>query len=68
MEISEEFLKGEIREGFYVETMMKKVWAAQLEVLGVVDRLCKKHNIQYGGHCLVQFDIKGLFLGMMIWI
>ena len=47
MEISEEFLKGEIREGFYVETMMKKVWAAQLEVLGVVDRLCKKHNIQY---------------------
>ncbi len=47
MNIPEGFLKSEIREGFYIETMMKKVWAAQLEVLNVVDNLCKKHNIQY---------------------
>lgn len=47
MNVPESFLKGEIREGFYVEKLMKMAWAAQLEVLHDVDTLCKKHNIQY---------------------
>ena len=47
MQLPKGFLEGEIREGFYVESMMKRVWAAQIEVLHDVDYICKKHNIQY---------------------
>ncbi|MDO5381200.1 MAG: LicD family protein [Eubacteriales bacterium] len=47
IDITESFLKGEVRDGFYVENMMKRCWAAQLEVLGVIDDVCKKHGIQY---------------------
>ena len=47
MNIPDGFLEGEIRNSFYVETMMKKTWAAQLKVLSVVDEICKKNNIQY---------------------
>ena len=47
MQIPDNFLKGEIRNSFYVENMMKSVWAAQIEVLNEVDKLCKKHGIQY---------------------
>ena len=45
MNIPDGFLEGEIRNSFYVETMMKKTWAAQLKVLSVVDEICKKNNI-----------------------
>ena len=31
MNIPDGFLEGEIRNSFYVETMMKKTWAAQLK-------------------------------------
>lgn len=47
MRVPESFFKGEIRQSFYVEKLMKKAWAAQIEVLHDVDILCKKHNIQY---------------------
>lgn len=43
----ESYFEGEEREGFYVEPMMKKAWAAQLEVLQVVDEICTRHNIVY---------------------
>lgn len=26
---------------------MKRAWAAELEVLSEIDKICKKHNIQY---------------------
>ena len=47
MNVPESFLKGEIRNSFYIEKLMKKTWAAQLEVLHDVDIICKKYNIQY---------------------
>ncbi len=47
MNVPQGFLEGEIRDGFYVESMMKKTWAAQLEVLNDVDKICRKHDIQY---------------------
>lgn len=47
IKIPEGFFKGEIREGFYVESMMKKNWACMIKMLAEVDRICKKHNIQY---------------------
>lgn len=41
------YLNGEIRDGFYVESTMKKAWAAEIEVLNEVDRICRQHDIQY---------------------
>lgn len=41
------FFQDEVREGFLVERKMKCAWAAQLEVLMEIDRVCKKNGIQY---------------------
>lgn len=41
------YYEDEVRSGFYIPGMMKKAWAAQLEDLKEVDRICKKYNIQY---------------------
>lgn len=45
--ISDEFLLDEVRCGFVVPSAMKQAWAAELEVLMEIDRVCKKHSIQY---------------------
>ncbi len=47
MEFSKEFLKREVREGFEIDEMMKRAWAAQMEVLLVIDEVCRKHDLQY---------------------
>lgn len=47
MEFSDSYFEEEVRDGFYVSSKMKCCWAAQLEVLLVVDEICRKHNIQY---------------------
>lgn len=47
MKVQNGFFDGEIRTGFYVESMMKRVWAAGIEVLCEIDTVCKKYNIQY---------------------
>lgn len=47
MEVPKDFLEGEVRNGFYVDSMMKKVWAAGIEVFCEIDKVCRKHNIQY---------------------
>lgn len=47
MDIPGGYLNGEIRDGFYVESTMKKAWAAEIEVLNEVDRICRQHDIQY---------------------
>lgn len=41
------YYEDEVRSGFYVPGMMKKAWAAQLEDLKEIDRICKKYDIQY---------------------
>ena len=41
------FFQGETREDFYIRPMVKKAWAAQLEVLEKIDIICKRHNIMY---------------------
>ena len=38
---------GEYREGFFVEEKMKRAWAAEMEVLKEIDRICNAHGIQY---------------------
>lgn len=47
MKFPDSYFEEEVRCGFYISPIMKCCWAAQLEVLTVVDRICKKHNIQY---------------------
>ena len=43
MEFEAGYFQGEIREGFFVEEKMKRAWAAQMEVVNEVDKICKKH-------------------------
>lgn len=47
MEFEKSFFKGEVRDGFFVEEKMKRAWAAQLEVLKVIEQICKKHGLTY---------------------
>lgn len=47
MEFEASYFNGEEREGFYIKPMMKRAWAAQLEILHQIDMLCKRHNLTY---------------------
>ena len=51
MNFPENYFEDEVREGFFIPSMMKRCWAAQLEVLEEVDKLCQKYNIKYFGDC-----------------
>lgn len=46
-----EFFADEVREGFYVSSMTKRYWAAQLTVLGEIDKICRKYGIQWFADC-----------------
>lgn len=39
--------KSEYVDGFYVMEMVKRSWAAQLEVYDVIRNICKKHDISF---------------------
>lgn len=41
------YFDNEVRDGFYIPGLMKRCWAAELEVLMELDRICRKHNIRY---------------------
>ena len=47
MNFDEAYFEGEEREGFYIKPMMKRAWAAQLEVLVQIDQICERNNIEY---------------------
>ena len=47
MKFPKEYFKKECRCGFEVPEMMKRAWAAQIEVLEVIDGICRKNAIQY---------------------
>lgn len=51
MEFAKNFFKKEVREGFEVTEMMKRAWAAQMEVLQVVADVCDRNGIQYFADC-----------------
>ena len=44
-----EYIRGEEREGYYVQPMMKRIWAVQLDLLREIDMVCKRHGIKYYG-------------------
>lgn len=47
MSVQESFLLDEVRCGFFIPAAVKQAWAAQLEVLMEIDRVCKLHDIEY---------------------
>lgn len=44
---SKEFFLEETRDNFTIEPMMKCAWAAQLEVLAVIEQICDRHGLKY---------------------
>lgn len=46
-ELSDDFLKDEIRDGYFVENRMKKIWAIELDLLIQFIKVCEKYNIEY---------------------
>ncbi len=47
LNFTNEYFYSEVRDGFYVSEMMKRFWAAQLEVLKVIDDICQKHGLRW---------------------
>ena len=47
MEFAKDYFEDEVRNGFYIPGIMKRCWAASIEVMGEIDRICKKYNISY---------------------
>ena len=47
MTFNNTYFEDEVRDGFFVPSEIKRAWAAELEVLSEIDRICKKHKIQY---------------------
>ena len=47
LQFPEEYFEDEVRDGFYVPSMIKRAWATELDVLDEVDRICRKYNITY---------------------
>ncbi len=47
MYFEEAYFQGEERDGFFVEEMMKRAWAAQIEVLKEIEQVCTRHGLRY---------------------
>ncbi len=47
MAVSSDFFRDEVRNGFYIPAAIKQAWAATLEVLGEIDKICTRHDINY---------------------
>ena len=45
MQFPDSYFEDEVRDGFYIPSLMKRAWAAQMEVLEDVANLCQKHRI-----------------------
>jgi len=49
--IDEQFLQDEVRNGFEVSSLMKRCWAAQLQVLSEFDAVCSRHGLKWFAFC-----------------
>lgn len=56
MQFPDSFFEDEVRNGFYIPALMKRSWAAQMEVLADVACICAKHQIRW-------FADRGTLLG-----
>ena len=51
LKFQNEFFLDEVIEGFYVPGLMKRAWAAELQLLSLLDGICKKKQISYFLDC-----------------
>ncbi len=42
-------IEGEVRDGYYVQPLLKRIWAVQLDMLKDIDKICRRHRIRYFG-------------------
>lgn len=47
LNFSDEYFKTEYRCGFHITSMIKRLWAAQMEILLWIDLVCRKYDIKY---------------------
>ena len=47
MEFPQNYFCAEVRDDFEIPAMMKRAWAAELEVLSVIADVCGRHHLQY---------------------
>ena len=47
IKLPENFLEEEMRCGYRVTSLIKKVWAVELDLYAELDRVCKKYNIKF---------------------
>ncbi|MDE7043472.1 MAG: LicD family protein, partial [Acetatifactor sp.] len=47
LEFQDGFFDQEVRDGFYLDTTMKTLWAAELEVLQKVAEVCDRHGLKW---------------------
>ena len=47
IKLPEEFYRDGVVGGFYVSSMMKRAWAAQLEIFSDIAAICEKYGIKY---------------------
>lgn len=62
IQFNDEFYLPEDRNGFHIMGLMKRAWAAQMEVLMEIDRICNKYNLTWfadGGTLLGAIRHKG---------
>ncbi|MBR0092055.1 MAG: LicD family protein [Lachnospiraceae bacterium] len=45
--LPDSFFLDEVRESFFIPSMMKRFWAEQLTVLGEVGKICERHQIPW---------------------
>ena len=44
LELDDNYIKEEERCGFKIPSMMKRVWAVEMDVLTHIDRICKEYG------------------------
>jgi len=47
IDIPEDFLKEEVRCGYRISAEMKKVWAVELDLLHLLDKVCSRYGLKY---------------------
>lgn len=47
LNIPKNYYNSQTRSNFFIEEKMKRAWAAQIEVLEEIKRICNKHNIPF---------------------
>lgn len=47
IEIADNFYNAEERDGWKVKTIVKQVWAKELEMYSEIQRICEKYNIKF---------------------